>query len=132
MSTYPKKTKPQKSSISSTAATATTTTTTTSTISKTSDSAVPDVITPHSPLPLTFPPCGSFQVQTSSSSSTALSSSSSSSFVAAVTAAHGIPSVVTQQVLFVCLLVSPIVELIGVEIHGLPDVLLFVVFKNWL
>jgi len=65
--------------IRSTAAAATTTTT--STISKTSARAVPDVITSHSPLPLTFPPCGSLQVQASSSSST---SSSSSSFVAAV------------------------------------------------
>jgi len=65
--------------IRSTAAAATTTTT--STISKTSARAVPDVITSHSPLPLTFPPSGSLQVQASSSSST---SSSSSSFVAAV------------------------------------------------
>jgi len=78
------KTQPQKPkwSLRSTAAAATTTTTTiSSTISETSASAVPDVITSHSPLPLTFPPCGSLQVQASSSSST---SSSSSSFVAAV------------------------------------------------
>jgi len=85
MSSNPKKTHPQKpkwSLVRSTAAAATTTTTTTtSTISETSASAVPDVITSHSPLPLTFPPCGSLQVQASSSSST---SSSSSSFVAAV------------------------------------------------
>ena len=70
MSSYPKKTQPQKpkwSLIRSTAAAATTTTTTiSSTISKTSASAVPDVITSHSPLPLTFPPCGSLHVQASS------------------------------------------------------------------
>ena len=60
MSSYPKKThlqKPKWSLIRSTAAaattTTTTTTTTTSTISETSASA--DVITSHSPLPLTFP-----------------------------------------------------------------------------
>ena len=56
MSSYPKKThlqKPKWSLIRSTAAAATTTTTTTSTISETSASA--DVITSHSPLPLTFP-----------------------------------------------------------------------------
>jgi len=80
MSSNPKQMQSQKPIlIRSTAAAATTTTT--STISKTSARAVPDVITSHSPLPLTFPPCGSLQVQASSSSST---SSSSSSFVAAV------------------------------------------------
>ena len=69
MSSYPKKTQPQKPkwSLRSTAAAATTTTTTiSSTISETSASAVPDVITSHSPLPLTFPPCGSLHVQASS------------------------------------------------------------------
>jgi hypothetical protein len=69
MSSYTKKTQPQKTkcSLRSTAAAATTTTTTIiSTISETSASAVPDVITSHSPLPLTFPPCGSLHVQASS------------------------------------------------------------------
>jgi len=81
MSSNPKQMQPQKPNWSLICSTAAAAATTTSTISKTSARAVPDVITPHSPLPLTFPPCGSLQVQASSLSST---SSSSSSFVAAV------------------------------------------------